>query len=232
MSRAWARTSTSSFASTLDLLANTSDLLLSLTNRIYAKRGDAEQEVVSWEIMQKRYFDPTFGGALISGQEKRVRQHGRYRGLCVSGGAASGLARDLSLTDQPVRPLRRAWEADYDPRYHGIVNSTFSLDDPSKNYFASIGNNSAHTDPLLIPAANQYRYRLGFGDPNHRGWNAGLDGVYDYRAAEILYSKIQATYNTDCCGFSVQYYRFKFGVRDHSQWRVAFPSPTSALSAR
>ena len=40
----------------------------SLTNRIYAKRGDNVVEIFTWELMQKRYFDPTFGGALIAGQ--------------------------------------------------------------------------------------------------------------------------------------------------------------------
>ena len=47
---------------------NTNDLLLSLTNRIYAKRGDTVQEIFTWELMQKRYFDPTFGVALVPGQ--------------------------------------------------------------------------------------------------------------------------------------------------------------------
>src|SRR5208337_1236812 len=47
-----------------DLLANTNELQLSLTNRVYAKRGDSVLEIFTWELKQKRYFDPTFGGAL------------------------------------------------------------------------------------------------------------------------------------------------------------------------
>ena len=68
----------------------------------------------------------------------------------------------------------------------------------------------------------QPSFRLGFGDPNHRGWNAGLDGIYNYRDAVIVYSTTQVTYNTDCCGFSVQYHRFKLGLVYDAQWRVAF----------
>ena len=30
------------------------------------------------------------------------------------------------------------------------------------------------------------------------------------------------TYNTDCCGLSVQYYRFNLGLRDDTGWRFAF----------
>jgi LPS-assembly protein len=32
----------------------------------------------------------------------------------------------------------------------------------------------------------------------------------------------QTTYNTDCCGFSVQYRRFNFNVISDNQFRVAF----------
>ena len=51
-----------------DLMVNTNELTLSLTNRIYAKRGDSVQEIFTWEVTQKRYFDPTFGGAVVPGQ--------------------------------------------------------------------------------------------------------------------------------------------------------------------
>ena len=31
---------------------------------------------------------------------------------------------------------------------------------------------------------------------------------------------MQVTYNTDCCGFSVEYHRYNVGIRDEGQWRV------------
>ena len=30
------------------------------------------EEIFTWELMQKRYFDPTFGGALVEGQRNVV----------------------------------------------------------------------------------------------------------------------------------------------------------------
>ena len=45
--------------------------------------------------------------------------------------------------------------------------------------------------------------------------------VYDYRNAVIQYTTEQVTYNTDCCGISVQFHRF--GVLEpRSEFRVAF----------
>ena len=38
----------------------------------------------------------------------------------------------------------------------------------------------------------------------------------------LQYSQTQVTYNTDCCGISVQYRRFNFGSRYENQFRIAF----------
>ena len=120
------------------------------------------------------------------------------------------------------------------------MNSGFTTDLRKGNYFISAGHNSVSclpllpsdaaqcqsatpdTSRLLSPKANQFRGRIGFGDPNHRGWNTAFDAVYDYRQGIMQFATAQVTYNTDCCGFSVQYHRFSFGVRNENQFRVAF----------
>ena len=67
------------------------------------------------------------------------------------------------------------------------------------------------------------RFKTGFGDANHRGRNAGGEIIYDYRKGVVLYTTEQVTYNTDCCGISVQFHRFNIGVRDEkNQFRIAF----------
>ena len=38
----------------------------------------------------------------------------------------------------------------------------------------------------------------------------------------MQFATTQVTYNTDCCGWSVQYRRFSFGMRHENQFRVAF----------
>src|ERR1035441_9595132 len=53
-------------------------------------------------------------------------------------------------------------------------------------------------------------------DTNHRGWNAAVDFIYDYRQQVLLYTTTQLTYNTDCCGLSVQYRRYNVGIRDET----------------
>jgi LPS-assembly protein len=205
-----------------DLLSNTNELALSLTNRIYAKRGDAVDEIFTWELMQKRYFDPTFGGALIAGQRNVVASASDLTGYAYLVGPRSTSPVVSLLRMSPFLGLGIQWQADYDPRRHGIVDSSFSMDYRWKKYFVSAGHNEVHTDPALTTAANQMRLKAGFGDPNHRGWNAAGEVIYDYRKAVIQYSTEQVTYNTDCCGISVQFHRFNIGLRDENQFRVAF----------
>jgi LPS-assembly protein len=92
-------------------------------------------------------------------------------------------------------------------------------------YYVSAQNNEVHSDPLLTPAANQYRFQGGFGNANRKGWNAGGVVAYDARAKSgqtpaLQYFMSQVTYNTDCCGISVQYGRF--GLRGETLFRIAF----------
>ena len=102
------------------------------------------------------------------------------------------------------------------------ANSTFSADYRWARYFVSVGHSQVRTDPVLTPSANQFRGAIGFGDSNRRGWNAGFTTIYDYRVGAMQYATTQVTYNTDCCGFSVQFRRFNFGTRNENQYRVAF----------
>jgi LPS-assembly protein len=77
-------------------------------------------------------------------------------------------------------------------------------------------------DPAVSPPANQFRAQFGYGDPNRKGWNAAFSTIYDYRLAIQEFAIAQVTYNTDCCGFSVEYRRFNFGARDDTTYRFAF----------
>jgi len=203
----------------IDLLSNTSDLDISLTNRILAKRGDTVTEIFSWTIEQKRYFDPTFGGALIQGQANVFAATDDITGYSFLVGPRSSSPVVSTFRITPLPGISIQWQADYDHRVGSIVNSAFSVDYTWKQYYhISAGNNEAHniplyntpsasfapTLPILTPDANQFRGRVWMGNTNKRGFNAGVDGIYDYRQKQ-LWITAQVTYNTDCCGLSAQY---------------------------
>jgi LPS-assembly protein len=206
-----------------ELLSNTDDLLLSLTNRIYAKRGDSVQEIVTWEVMEKRYFDPTFGGALVPGQRNVFESTADLSAFAFLVGPRGVSPVVSSLRVSPVGGFGVRWQADYDPRAYGIVDSTVALDYRSKKrYFVSVSNSSVHLNPILTPTANQYGFRAGYGDVNRPGLNGYLTVNYNPLTGIVQNSAAEVTYNTDCCGLSLQYYRYNVGLRDETQWRVAF----------
>jgi LPS-assembly protein len=209
-----------------DLLTNTNELELSVANRVYARRGDAVEEIFTWELFQKRFFDPTFGGALVPGQRNVFESTAELSGYAFLLGPRSASPIVSLLRISPIGGIGLSWQADFDPRTRSIVDSRFAIDFRWRKYFLSAGNNEVHTDPLLTPPANQYFGRAGIGDPNHRGWNAAIDAIYDYRKGNLQYTTTQVTYNTDCCGLSVQWHRFlRYNVAggvNENQFRIAF----------
>ena len=206
-----------------DLLTNTNQVELSITNRLYAKRGNDISEIFTWEIAQERYFDPTFGGAVAAGQRNVV-------GSVAEFDAYTFLDQPRSYS--PIVSTMRAplwnginfqWQADYDPFYGRLVDSGFSINYRwRKHYFMSGGQNQVHNNPILTPTSNQFTGTFGVGDANRRGWNAAFSMNYDYEKGYVQYATTTVNYNTDCCGISVQFRHFDLLTRDENQFRVSF----------
>jgi LPS-assembly protein len=205
----------------VDLLSNTHEVEFSLTNRLLQRDGaGGVQDVISWQLWYKRYLDPTFGGAIIPGQRNVVDSSTGITGYAFLDGYRS---------QSPIASVFRVqsrvgveWRSDYDLVRHGFVNSTLSLDGRFGQFFVVAAHSQLRTNQVLAPTANQLRGQIQYGGDNRRGWNYGFSTGYDYKIGSFQYMQSQATYNTDCCGFSVQYRRFNFNVIDDNQFRVAF----------
>lgn len=229
-----------------DILANTTELEVSLTNRLYVKsrRGDV-REVLSWQVAQRRFFNPDFGGAVIAGQRNVILSSADLTSFTFLDGPRTYSPVISTLRLSPVPAMGVEWRSDYDPLRSKIVNNSITVDARFGKYLLSAGHTQVACIPLapaggflpgqvnqcqdssgagsvLSPQANQLRWLLGYGQENRRGWNGGFFGVYDYRVHRMQYTNTQVSYNTDCCSFSVQYRRFSFGTRNENQFRFAF----------
>jgi LPS-assembly protein len=114
------------------------------------------------------------------------------------------------------------WRVDYDPLLGHISNTVFSADYRFSKYLISVGHSEVRTDPAVAPNSDQIRGLLAVGNQNRKGWNAAVSVYYDYMRGILEFATTEVTYNTDCCGISVEYRRFNFGTRDDSQYKVAF----------
>ena len=86
----------------------------------------------------------------------------------------------------------------------------------------STGYNQVRSTPLLTATANQISGTIGYGNQQRRGLNAAGSVYYDYEKDILEFAIVQVSYNTDCCGYTVQYRRFNFANRDEAQFRLAF----------
>lgn len=205
-----------------DLVTNTREYDYSLTNRLYVKRGGSVNEVLSWQLWQKRYLDPDLGGAVDPEIRNVFLTQTQMTAYAFFGGPRrqSPIASVLRLNPLPL--LGAEWRSDYDPLRKRVTNSSLLANFRYDNYFISGGHNHVRSIPRLSPPANQFIGIFGYGDPSSRGWSVGFQGVYDFRLAVMQFATTQVSFNSDCCGLSVQYRRFSFGTRNENQFRLAF----------
>ena len=83
-----------------ELLSNTNELEVSLTNRLFTKEKDGRvEDTLSWTVAHRRFFDPTFGGALVDGQ----------RNVLLSSATLTGYSfLDMARRYSPISSVLRA----------------------------------------------------------------------------------------------------------------------------
>lgn len=207
-----------------DLISNTNEVEFSLTNRLLTRDGHGgASDLLTWELWYKRYLDPTFGGALS--YDDPARRNVLESSLDLTGYAFLNRARNQSPIVSVFRMQSRInlqWRADYDPVRKGFVNSSISVDGRVGQLFLMVGHHQLRTDPALAPNSNQMRAQVNYGSNTRRGWNYAYSIFYDYKGTGLQSTQAQISYNTDCCGFSVQHTQWGFSVRPENQFRVAF----------
>lgn len=236
----------------LDILANTNQLTYAMTNRLYRKEkhGNAS-EFLTWRVAQARYFDPTFGGAAVEGQRSVIEETEEITPYTFLDGPRAYSPVVSTLTFSPLGGIGFEWRAEYDPfkglfdeeaatgqsvcalenvsgttacaaHQNGLIANAYTVSGRRGKYFAQVGETDISVDPLLFPQSNQISFGGGYGSATRKGWNIAGTELYDLLLHRNVFQFIQGTYNTDCCGFSVQYRRINFGIRDENQYLFSF----------
>ncbi len=205
-----------------DILSDTNQLEFSLTNRLLAKdKNGTVTDFLSWQLAYERYFDPTFGGAVVPGERNVVQAVLDLTGYSFLDGLRHSSPVVSALRMQQGR-LTLDWRLDYDPLLHRIVNSSTSVGWRVNQYFFNLGHTDLQAPSILAPTADQISGSVGYGQANRRGWGAAIGTFYDLLKGTMVSAQLQVTYNTDCCGASVQYLRVNEGIRDESIYRFSF----------
>jgi LPS-assembly protein len=197
----------------------------------------AVREVITWELAQKYFIDPTFGGALVP---TRVNVFSTTEDL--TGIAFLTNSRRLSplISRLRIQTSARAdleWDLDYD-FWSGRVNDSMAFLNYRIGRFTLGGGDAflhvpeptlpsapsaVATAATLAPTFNQFRVILGYGSQGKQGFSGAANVGYDATLGFLQYGSLQAAYNWDCCGFSIEYRRFALGsVRNENQYRFTF----------
>ena len=197
------------------------------------------REILSWEIGQKYFFDPTFGNALAAGQRNVFTTTADFTGSAFldSERRFAPLISRLRVETSPR--TNTEWDVDYDFK-DGRVNSSMALVNYRYGPFTLGGgdaflrvidrgagtaptNCALHTTPTSACEFNQFRVLFGYGQLNKRGLSAATSFGFDADNGSLQYATAQTTYNWDCCGLSLEYRRFALGsVRNENQYRFSF----------
>jgi LPS-assembly protein len=193
--------------------------------------GPQVREIITWELAQKYFLDPTFGGALISGQRNVFTTTTDLTGI-----AFVTQPRHLSPLVSRLRVATSArtdaeWDLDYDFQQNRINASTLLA-----NYHigpVTVGGGDALLqvpvqspilDGVVQPSRfNQFRAALGYGRSNKRGFSAASSFGFDAESTQLQFVSAQTTYNWDCCGMTVEYRSYAVAnVRNENLFRFTF----------
>jgi LPS-assembly protein len=193
------------------------------------QKGPEVREIVTWELAQKYFLDPTFGGALVPGQRNVFATTVDFTGIAFLTDARRLSPLISRLRFQPTNRTEAEWDIDYDFRQGRINASTAFVNYRFGLY--TIGGGAAFlqapsdtaTAAAVPQAFNQFRVLFGYGQPNKRGFSGATNLGFDANLGFLQYSAVQLAYNWDCCGLSVEYRRFALGsVRNENQFRLNF----------
>jgi LPS-assembly protein len=188
------------------------------------------REIITWEIAQKYFVDPTFGGALVPGKLNVFTSTVDLTGIAFLTDARrlSPLVSRLRVSTGPRNDVE--WDLNYDFREGRISTSTALLDQHFGaftvgvgNAFLNVPNEVATTGPASSQIFNQFRAVLGYGSTNKRGFSGAVNLGFDAELNQVQYGSGQMAYNWDCCGVNVEYRRFALAsVRNENQFRFTF----------
>jgi LPS-assembly protein len=206
-------------------LTNTSEIEYGVTQHLYVKDGnDQPVDFISWDVFQKHYFDPTFGGALVPGQRNVFQALDSVTPFAFASTPRnwSPIVSDIKLT--PGGRFDAEQILEYDPQLQKITTiGTLLKIKPYSEFFATVADFRLQGDPLVQPPSHQIRVLVGYGSLTRKGLNVTAGTSYDIQNALQQNQFVQVSYNGNCCGLAVEYRRIELAtVRTENQFRVSF----------
>jgi LPS-assembly protein len=192
------------------------------------------REMISWRLTQKYFFNENFGGAVIDGRRNIFNTTLNLSGIAflTEPRAISPLISRLRVRTSSHMDVE--WDFDYDTGAKKFTSNNVLVDVHEGNIFGGLSYarlnapGRFYTEGILSSVSNfdQLRLLMGYGSPTKPGLgvagNVGLD-LNATNTGLLEYGAVQASYNWDCCGFSVEVRKYELGsVRNETAERFNF----------
>lgn len=191
--------------------------------------GPQVREIVTWEIAQKYFLDPNFGGALVTGRRNVLTTTADFSGIAFLTEPQHLSPLISRLRVQTSSQADAEWDLDYDFKKGRVNASTVLVNYHVGPYTFGGGDAFVQSLPGLTGTNatqqdfNQFRVLFGYGHPSKPGFSGATNFGFDANIGFLQYATAQTTYNWNCCGVTFEYRRFALGsVRNENQFRFSF----------
>jgi len=232
----------------MDIFTETSEVEYSLTNTIMARQDVPDnspdipqaRDIFSWRISQKYYLDPTFGGALVPGQNNVFASTIDLTGFAFEHGqrfspidsvfkfapfsnydteirtdmnpSGAGGVLDVGISSHVKRGLLGVAFTDFFINHSSYIGSLLAS--------ATAGLPATSAPPLT--AFNVLGTVVTYGESNRRGLSGAFGMDYNFQQKINQHVITRLSYNFGCFAINGEYQYYDLGpLRRESQFRIA-----------
>jgi LPS-assembly protein len=222
-----------------------------MPTRTHARRNDPcaeaatlppQREWFSWELAQKHFIAQNFGGAVIDARRNIFETTLDFSGIAFLTEARSTSPLISRMRFRTSGHTDVSWNFDYDTGaskfnssnvfldvHEGSLFGGFSyarLNAPGRFYTEDISTTTNEATGVTASAVSnfsQMRFLIGYGQPTRPGISAAAGAGIDLIQGTAQYVTVQASYNWNCCGLSLEYRKYDLGtVRNEGTYSFNF----------
>jgi LPS-assembly protein len=190
-------------------------------NRFFRDRSQRRTEFMSFSLIQKYYFDPTFGGAFKPDQPNSF-----YPLNTTTGFYQTGIMRNLAPLSaiarlSPKDGIHHDLRADFDTRLQRWRNISVSTAWQQGKFYLSGTYIKIKKLEEEMPRGNHIQGQIGYGS-SEAGLATSMTASFNVQTRQLLNSNTRLSYTWDCCGLGIEFHQYDLGLRTESRFSVSF----------
>jgi LPS-assembly protein len=210
-----------------DAIADTSEVEYGIINRIMRKKEvrpglSQNYEFLAFEVRQKYYFDPSFGGAFVPDVSNLFYPLNTVTGFAATGVQRSFSPTSVSLRITPKSGIMYSVRADYDAKLGQLRDASFWATWQHKKFLFSGTYVKTNALDVAMFDTDHIQGQLAYRSPDQNGFSGSVTMSYSIQSSTLLNSTSRLNYLWNCCGVSVEFQHYDLGFRTESRFTFSF----------